>query len=166
MLRAAGGALAYLHDSGYVHGAFAPETVWVSPTRRLWLLGWQWAVLRDTIPPGLAPDPRWLPMAPEWESGRWAPDARSDQWQLAALCFALLTGELPPARDVPPIRWVRPDCPQALADVVDRALQPSPAARFASISTLLRALERVTCAAAAEPGAGRCRGQRRRDAGE
>jgi serine/threonine-protein kinase len=83
-------------------------------------------------------------MAPEWESGRWAPDPRSDQWQLAALCFALLTGELPPARDVPPIRWVRPEAPHALADVIDRALQPSPAARFPSISVLLRALERVT----------------------
>jgi eukaryotic-like serine/threonine-protein kinase len=144
VLRAAGGALSYLHDSGYVHGAFAPETVWVSPTRRLWLLGWQWAVLRDSIPPGLAPDSRWMPMAPEWEPGRWTPDARSDQWQLGALCFALLTGELPPSRDVPPIRWVRPDIPQALADVLDRALQTAPAARFPSIGTLIRALDRVS----------------------
>ena len=150
VLRAAGGALAYLHDSGYVHGAFAPETVWVSPTRRLWLLGWQWAVLRDTIPPGLTPDPRWIPMAPEWESDRWAPDPRSDQWQLAALCFALLTGELPPVRDVPPIRWVRPECPQALADVLDRGLQAAPSARFPFISALLRALERVTSARASQ----------------
>jgi eukaryotic-like serine/threonine-protein kinase len=144
VLRAAGGALAYLHDSGYVHGAFAPGTVWVSPTRRLWLLGWQWAVMRDAIPPGLAPDPRWMPWAPEWEPGRWAPDARSDQWQLGALCFALLTGELPPSRDAPPIRWVRPDCPQALADVLDRALQTAPGDRFPSVGTLLRVLDRVS----------------------
>ncbi len=143
VLRAAAGALSYLHDSGFVHGDVAPETVWVTPTRRLWLLGWQWALPRDAIPAGLAPDRRWMPAPPEWEDGRWAPDARSDQWQLAALCFALLTGEHPPARDVPPIRWVRPECPQGLAMVLDRALMPSPEARFPSLVALLRALERI-----------------------
>jgi serine/threonine-protein kinase len=149
VLRATGGALAYLHDSGYTHGALAPETVWVSPTRRLWLLGWQWAVFRDAIPPGLSPDRRWMPAPPEWEAGRWTPDPRSDQWQLAALCFALLTGELPPAKDIPPIRWVRPECPQALADVLDRALSAAPDARFPSVGTLLRALDRFSSPARA-----------------
>ena len=47
VLRAAGSALVYLHDIGTVHGALAPDTVWVSPTGRLWFLGWQWAVPRD-----------------------------------------------------------------------------------------------------------------------
>ena len=142
VLRAAGGALAYLHDSGYVHGALSPETVWLAPTRRLWLLGWQWATPRDSIPVGLAPDRQWVPWAPEWSDGRWAPDAKSDQWQLAAMCFALLTGELPPARDVPPIRWVRPECPAGLAEVLDRALLAVPEERFQALSTLLRAVER------------------------
>ena len=142
VLRAAGGVLAYLHDSGYVHGALSPETVWLAPTRRLWLLGWQWAIPKDFIPAGLTPDRQWTPWAPEWAEGRWMPDARSDQWQLAAMCFAMLTGELPPARDVPPIRWVRPECPAALADVLDRALLADPDARFQSLSTLLRAVDR------------------------
>ena len=66
VLRAAGAALAYLHDSGAVHGAVSPHTVWVTPTRRLWLLGWQWALPRESIPPGLAPDRRWTPAPPEW----------------------------------------------------------------------------------------------------
>jgi eukaryotic-like serine/threonine-protein kinase len=154
VLRAAGGALAYLHDSGYVHGALSPETVWLAPTRRLWLLGWQWAVLKDFIPPGLAPDRKWTPWAPEWEDGRWAPDARSDQWQLGAMCFALLTRESPPARDIPPIRWVRPEVPASVAEVLDRALAAKPDDRFPSMSALLRAVERV----AAPPMASRALG--------
>jgi serine/threonine protein kinase len=144
ILRAAGSVLAYLHDSGATHGDVSPYTVWVSPTGRLWLLGWQWAVARDAIPAGLSPDRRWMPVPPEWSDGRWSPDPRSDQWQLGAVCFALLTGELPPARDVPPIRWVRPDCPQSLAAVIDRALQRAPDARYRSVAALLRALDRVS----------------------
>jgi eukaryotic-like serine/threonine-protein kinase len=144
ILRAAGSVLAYLHDAGATHGAVSPHTVWVSPTGRLWLLGWQWAVPRDAVPGGLSPDRRWMPIPPEWSDGRWSPDARSDQWQLAAVCFALLTGELPPARDVPPLRWVRPDTPQALAGVLDRALQAAPEARHRSVAALLRALDRVS----------------------
>jgi len=144
VLRAAGSVLAYLHDGGAAHGAVSPHTVWVSPTGRLWLLAWQWAVPRDAVPGNLSPDRRWMPVAPEWVDRRWAPDARSDQWQLAAVCFALLTGELPPPRDVPPIQWVRPDCPLAFSAVLDRALQPDPDARHRSVAALLRALDRVS----------------------
>ena len=41
-----GSTVAYLHDAGVAHGALSPEHVWVAPTGRLWLLGWQWAVPR------------------------------------------------------------------------------------------------------------------------
>jgi eukaryotic-like serine/threonine-protein kinase len=148
ILRAAGSVLAYLHDSGAAHGAVSPYTVWVSPTGRLWLLGWQWAVPREAIPNGYMPDRRWNPAAPEWGESRWAPDARSDQWQLGAICFAMLTGELPPTRDVPPVRWVRPDCPQGLASLLDRALLPSPDARHRSVAAMLRALDRISASRA------------------
>ncbi len=149
VLRAAGSALSYLHDQGTAHGALSPNTVWVTPTRRLWLLGWQWVVSREAIPPGISPDRRWTPAPPEWGEGkdaRWTPDQRSDQWQLAAMCFALLTGELPPRRDVPPVRWVRPECPAALALVLDRALLGDPEARHPSIGAMVRALERSSTA--------------------
>jgi eukaryotic-like serine/threonine-protein kinase len=143
-LRGAGSALAYLHDSGEAHGAVSPYTIWIGPTGRLWFLAWQWAVPRDAVPPGLEPDPRWHPMAPEWRTGGWQPDARSDQWQLGAVAFQLLTGELPPADDIPPVRWVRPEVPQSLANAVDRALNPSPDERHRSVSALLRALDRTS----------------------
>ena len=146
VLREAGAALAYVHDAGSVHGALSGRTVWLTPSGRLWLLGWQWAIPRDRVPPGLAPDPAVVPPAPEHRRdrhpGRWHPTPLSDQWQLGALAFLALTGELPPARDVPPIALVRPDCPRAAAEVIERALDPDPARRYASVTALVRALDR------------------------
>src|SRR5262245_44539241 len=85
-LRAVGSTLAYLHDTGTAHGGISPESVWAAPTGRIWILGWQWAVPRGDVAPGVAPDRRWTPYPPEWADG-WAPSAASDQWQLAATCF-------------------------------------------------------------------------------
>jgi eukaryotic-like serine/threonine-protein kinase len=142
ILRAVGSTLAYLHDSGSAHGAVSPDNIWITPAGRTWMLGWQWAIPASEVPPGLVPNERWTPFAPEWPDGTWQPTAMSDQWQLAAVCFAALTGELPPPRDIPPVQLVRPDCPDALATVVDTALRPEPEQRHRSASLLLRALER------------------------
>ena len=143
LLRSAGAALAYLHDTGTPHGAMGPEAIWVAPTGRMWLLGWQWAVPRTDIPEGIAPDPHWTPYPPEWAGGAALPTLASDQWQLAALCFAALTGELPPPADIPPIQLVRPEVPSNVAAVIDRALHEMPDARHASVAVMLRALERA-----------------------
>lgn len=144
VLRAAGSALAYLHDAGAVHGAVAPDTIYVTPTGRLYLLGWQWAVGLDEIPAGVRPDAGWAPAPAELLSGAWAPTPASDQWQLGAVCFAILTGELPPRTEVPPIRWVRPDCPASVAELIDRALAPQPGDRFANLPSMLRHIERIS----------------------
>ena len=143
VLRALGSTLAYLHDSGTTHGAVSPENVWIAPAGRTWMLGWQWAITQADIPDGLEPNPRWTPRAPEWAHGPWRPTPATDQWQLAATCFAALTGELPPSVDIPPLRLVRPDCPDALATVIDTALRAEAAHRYRSVSLLLRALERT-----------------------
>jgi serine/threonine-protein kinase len=143
VLRGAGSALAYLHDAGTVHGALGPDRVWTIPSGRLWLIGWEWALPRDQVPAPLAPERRWMPVPPEWPADGWTPDARSDQWQLAAVCFAALVGELPPARDVPPLGWVRPDFPQSVTAVLDRALSPRPEQRYPSVAMLLRELDRA-----------------------
>ena len=142
LMRAVGSALAYLHDTGAVHGALSGSTVGVTPAGRYWVLGWQWAVGRDEMPAGLRPDPRAMPSPPEWGEG-WAPTAASDQWLLAALCFQALTGEAPPPSDIPPIHWLRHELPQRAAEVIDRALLPDPARRHASLSAMLRAIERA-----------------------
>lgn len=148
VLRAVGSAVAYLHDAGHHHGALSPDTVYVTPTGRVWLLGWQWALPSKLIPDGLQPDSAFTPMAPEWERGVWAPTQLGDQWSLAATCFAMLTGELPPPGEVPPIRLVRPDCPANVAELLDRALAVSPSDRFHSVASLLRAFEKISASGA------------------
>lgn len=143
VMREIGSALSYLHDVGAVHGCMSPDTVWTTPMGRLWIIGWQWAVPAQDIPSGLAPDFRFMPIPAEWTNNEWVPSPATDQWQLAAVCFAALTGETPPPDEVPPIQLVRPDCPAAVAKVIDRALQPDAAARFPSVNAMLRAIDRV-----------------------
>lgn len=143
VMREVGSALTYLHDAGSTHGAVSPETVWIAPMGRLWMLGWEWAIPAADIPAGLSPDPAWMAAPSEWADGAWAPTPLTDQWQLAALCFFALTGEQPPPRDVPPISLVRPDCPKSVATVLDRALREHPDERFPSVAALLRAVDRV-----------------------
>lgn len=144
VLRATGSAVAYLHDAGQTHGALSPDTIYVTPTGRVWILGWQWALPAAEIPAGVRPDPFFTPPPHEWSAGEWRPTPASDQWQLAASCFAILTGELPPRDEIPPLRWVRPDCPANVAELLDRALAANPDDRFHSVASLLRAVEKIS----------------------
>ncbi|MGH7653430.1 MAG: TonB-dependent receptor domain-containing protein [Gemmatimonadaceae bacterium] len=144
VLRATGSAIAYLHDAGQTHGAVSPDTIYVTPTGRVWILGWQWALPPSEIPAGVRPDPFFTPPPHEWAPGEWRPTPASDQWQLAASCFAILTGELPPRDEIPPLRWVRPDCPANVAELLDRALAANPEDRFHSVASLLRAVEKIS----------------------
>jgi len=143
LLRDLGSALSYLHDSGHVHGAVSGESVWTTPMGRIWVLGWHWAVPPADVPAGLTPIRPYAPAPAEWADGAWKPTPASDQWQLAALCFSALTGEAPPPTNAPPIALVRPDCPKQLAAVLDKALSGAPAARFATVSAMLKAAERA-----------------------
>jgi len=142
VLREAGSTLAYLHDTGASHGAISSSTIWLTPGGRLWVLGWEWVLPRDQRPAGLQPDSAYTPWPPEWVDTEWRPTPASDQWQLAAMLFTMLTGETPPEHDVPPISLLRPDCPQALAAVMERALAPNPEDRFPSIAAMLRDMDR------------------------
>jgi serine/threonine-protein kinase len=151
VLRGAASTLSYLHDTGTTHGALGGDTVWVTPTGRLWMLEWQWAIPRDEIPPGLMPSRMQLdadggtspnPTPPEWVGDKWEPTPASDQWQLAAMCFAALTGENPPSIDIPPVRLLRPECPASVATAIDRALLANPGERFHSIAAFLRVADR------------------------
>jgi serine/threonine protein kinase len=142
VMREIGSTLSYLHDAGSAHGALTVDNVWTTPMGRLWLLGWQWAVPISVIPANLSPDATGMPLPREWRNG-WVPTPASDQWQLGALCFQALTGEAPPADDIPPVALVRPDIPLSVSHVIDRALQPDPAARFTSVGAMVRAMDRV-----------------------
>jgi serine/threonine-protein kinase len=142
VMRTVGSGLAYLHDVGARHGAVAPDKLYVTPTGRLWLLGWQWATDKSLVPRDGRPDPVWVPGPPEWGEG-WEPTALSDQWQLGALCFGMLAGELPPRTSVPPLYLVRPDCPNSIAHLIDRMLSADPRERYESVAEMLRDLERL-----------------------
>jgi serine/threonine-protein kinase len=142
VLREAGSTLAYLHDTGSSHGAISASTIWLTPGGRLWLLGWEWVLPRDQRPHGLEPASAYTPWPPEWQAAGWRPTPASDQWQLAAMLFTMLTGETPPEHDAPPLSLLRPDCPQALATVMARALAPDPNDRFPSIAAMLRDMDR------------------------
>ena len=142
VLREAGSTLAYLHDTGASHGAISASTIWLTPGGRLWVLGWEWVLPRDQRPEGLQPDSAYMPWPPEWSATEWRPTPASDQWQLAAMLFTMLTGETPPEYDVPPISLLCPDCPQAVAAVLERALAPKPDDRFPSIAAMLRDMDR------------------------
>jgi serine/threonine-protein kinase len=72
------------------------------------------------------------------------PTVKSDQWQLAASVFFALTGELPPPGEVPPVRLLRPECPQGLSAIIEQALRADPEERHRTLSFMLRALERIT----------------------
>ena len=142
VVRDIGSTLAYLHDTGIAHGAVSPDTIWVTPTGRTWMLGWQWTMPAGEVPDGLSPGRARHPSPPEWGARGWSPTPASDQWQIAAVAFAALTGERPPSINVPPIRLVQPECPQSVASVLERALSPRPEDRFPSVAAMLRALDR------------------------
>jgi serine/threonine-protein kinase len=148
VLRTVGSALSYLHDIGSRHGAVAPDQLYITPTGRLWLLGWPWAVDRSVMPREVCPDPLWVPGPAESGDG-WAPTPKTDQWQLGALCFAMLAGELPPRTYAPPVYLVRPDCPQSVAQIIDQMLLIDPEKRFEDVAEMLRLLERLTPAMSA-----------------
>ena len=114
---------------------------------------------RDEIPTDVSPDERWKPQAPEWKGG-WSPTQASDQWQLGAIAYALLTGEAPSGSVLPPIGLARPDCPKSVAELVDRMLAPSPSDRFTSLAGMLRRIERISgTSALAFPGTEQASGE-------
>ena len=97
-------------------------------------------------------------MSPEQMSGR-RTDGRSDLYSLGVMLFQLLTGTLPfeggsmaelmrrivnePAPDV---RGLRPELPQALADVVALALEKRPEVRYADGVQMAQDLRAVAAA--------------------
>ncbi len=94
-------------------------------------------------------------MSPEQMAGQRV-DGRSDLYSLGAMLFQLLTGRLPHQADTmsrlmfqianetaPDVRSLRPELPDTLAEIVARAMQKRPEARFADGQDLAQALQRA-----------------------
>ena len=79
------GILVHAHERGRPHGHLDPDKIWITPEGRL--LVWGFSAGPDALPAG-----RWL--APERARNRRA-SGDADQWALAAVLGALVTGRLP-----------------------------------------------------------------------
>jgi tRNA A-37 threonylcarbamoyl transferase component Bud32 len=103
-------------------------------------------------------------MAPEQVRGEDI-DARCDLYALGATLYEMLTGRTPHTGDsaqqvamatlfgaIPPLRTLRPDCPEGFAQIVMRALARDPSDRFACAREMKGALDRWR--AAQDPGMG------------
>ena len=102
-------------------------------------------------------------MSPEQIRGKPDVDARADVWGLGVLAYVMLTGRRPYEGGLTEIALriargqriavtaLEPDLPRAVDEVIDRALEPDRALRWASITDLAEALERVVDAAVVVP---------------
>jgi serine/threonine-protein kinase len=138
-------ALAYAHSQGVVHRDIKPANVMVDAASGL-VKVMDFGVARITdanrTRTGLVlGTPSY--MSPEQMAGR-PVDGRSDLYSLGVMLFQLLTGTLPHAAEAmaklmfqianepaPDVRSLRPELPEALANVVALALEKRPEVRYA-----------------------------------
>ncbi|TAK50886.1 MAG: serine/threonine protein kinase [Gammaproteobacteria bacterium] len=147
-------ALHFAHQRGVIHRDIKPANiVFDQRTRRVRVMDFGVARLensRATRTGIILGSPSY--MAPEQLDGR-PVTAQSDVFSLGVTLFQLLTGTLPFRSDSipglmqkiaierhPPLDVVRPDLPDCLAAIVDRALEKDPARRYASGAEMAQAL--------------------------
>ncbi len=163
-------ALAYAHSQGVVHRDIKPANVMIDPgDDSVKVTDFGIARITDssrTRTGMVLGTPSF--MSPEQMSGRRV-DGRSDLYSLGVMLFQLLTGRLPhqaesmaklmyqianePAADV---RELRPELPEALANVVALALEKRPEVRYADghqLAADLRTIEAAFEPAEAAPPA-------------
>ncbi len=124
-----------LFDAHTIHGNLRRSSFFLTPDNRLAVLA---GFGLPFLPVKTANRPSF---PPELAFPRWRPDSASDQYDLAAALYALLTGTPPPPpSSVPPLLRLPPACPPAFLPAFQRALSPRPSARFASIGDFADAL--------------------------
>ena len=163
-------ALDHAHRHGVVHRDLKPENVLLHEGRPLVAdFGIALAVTRAggarlTGVGATVGTPQY--MSPEQAAGDRPVDARSDVYALGCVLYEMLAGEPPHdgagvqsvlakvLHEAPAdVRVLRPSVPEALADVVHRALAKRPADRFATARELADALETAGASAEAPAGA-------------
>ncbi len=112
-------------------------------------LRWASTVLDVVAAPDAEPNTPFL--APEIRGGRPGDDA-ADVFGAGAILYFALTGRAPDAGHTAPCAF-RPECPQVLDGIVQRALLPKASARFLSAGEMLAELSAST-GGFTEPGAG------------
>lgn len=120
---AAGRGLAAAHAAGVIHRDVKAANILVGDDGRARITDFGLAVASDEAPATAAGTPAY--MSPEVAAGAPA-DAASDQFSFARA-----------------LERATPDAPRAIRRILARALAPSPAGRFSSLTALLDALERA-----------------------
>jgi serine/threonine-protein kinase len=138
-------ALEVAHEKGLVHRDVKPSNVILTPEDHVYLTDFGLAKRAETAP-GLTRADQMLGtvdyVAPEQIEGS-EPDARSDVYSLGCVLFEALTGAAPFAdqkggmakmwaqvnAEPPSVREQRPEVPEALEEIVRRAMAKAPDAR-------------------------------------
>lgn len=158
-------ALAYAHSRQLLHSDVKPENILVEDghpylmdfgiARRLESEADEWSGLRESVGYS-AGTPAYV--SPEQAAGE-AVDQRSDIYSLACVAYEMLSGRLPfegrSTQEVvarrfhtpaPPLRDYAPDVPQAVADVIARAMEVAPNRRPDTALAFAQELRRAASA--------------------
>ena len=172
ILRDVARALAYAHNHGVVHRDIKPDNVLLSAgSATVTDFGIAKAINAARTDSGEQSPALTMTgmsigtptyMSPEQAAGDPNTDARSDLYSFGAMAYELLAGR-PPFHGLPPakllaahlgerprhVREHRPDCPEALAELVMQCLEKEPEARPAAATDLVRVLDTITSSGAA-----------------
>jgi serine/threonine-protein kinase len=179
-VRLAALGLQHAHERGLVHRDIKPHNLMVTRKGQVKVLDFGLARFGAEVDLPLRADAPGYPnqavttpslvlgtpdyLSPEQAKNAHAVDIRADIYSLGCVLYFLLTGKAPFAKfaggiekmlahvedDPEPVRTVRPEVPEGVADVLRKMMAKDPARRFATPAEVARALNPFTGAAPAK----------------
>ena len=149
-------ALQYAHNNSILHENIKPKEIFVTSTNTISLNGFDNIVEKLETRDLATPFDYFTYKSPEQLQADILETSASDLYLLAVIVYEWLTGSLPFKGDMgqlitqhlhtppPPLRSKVPSIPQAVEDVVLKALAKNPRDRFESVMAFAEALERAS----------------------